>query len=179
MKSCIVLFYAACYCVRLFSGSVHRFSVATQARENGNRCFSAPVLLILQLHHSPGRVVVDSAQTFVSHALALLPAIAVSPSSSSYRLPNHAMHAHNPPIFLTKLVLQVFVMAQRWGDFYFHFVSEALPRITLMLDVLRNNLDIKVPLFCPTTNSSCRCLESYQYVAVAAVVDGSLYRELI
>lgn len=42
--------------------------------------------------------------------------------------------------------MQVFVMTQHWGDGYFHFVVENLPRITLMLDVLRANADIKVPL---------------------------------
>lgn len=35
-------------------------------------------------------------------------------------------------------------MAQRWGDEYFHFFVEALPRITLALDILREHLDIKV-----------------------------------
>lgn len=36
-------------------------------------------------------------------------------------------------------------MTQCWGDEYFHFLAEALPRITFMLDVLQENLDIKVP----------------------------------
>lgn len=41
--------------------------------------------------------------------------------------------------------LQVFVMNQHWGDAYFHFVVENLARITFTLDILRENLDIKVP----------------------------------
>lgn len=36
-------------------------------------------------------------------------------------------------------------MTQRWGDQYFHFFVETLPRITLILDILREHLDIKVP----------------------------------
>ncbi|CAM9450994.1 unnamed protein product, partial [Ectocarpus sp. 4 AP-2014] len=39
---------------------------------------------------------------------------------------------------------KVFVMTQRWGNEYFHFLVENLPRITPMLDVLRENLDIKI-----------------------------------
>lgn len=38
-------------------------------------------------------------------------------------------------------------MTQYWGDEYFHFVVDALPRITLMLDILQEHLDIKVPLY--------------------------------
>lgn len=37
-------------------------------------------------------------------------------------------------------------MAQHWGEAYYHFVVEALPRITVMLDILQENVDIKVPL---------------------------------
>lgn len=40
--------------------------------------------------------------------------------------------------------MKVVVIAQYWGDEYYHFLVEALPRITLMLDVLVENLDIKV-----------------------------------
>lgn len=36
-------------------------------------------------------------------------------------------------------------MTQHWGDRYFHFLAECLPRITLMLDVLLAYPDIKVP----------------------------------
>lgn len=35
-------------------------------------------------------------------------------------------------------------MTQHWGFEYFHFMVEALPRITVALDFLRENLDIKV-----------------------------------
>lgn len=36
-------------------------------------------------------------------------------------------------------------MTQHWGDRYFHFLAECLPRITLMLDILLAYPDIKVP----------------------------------
>lgn len=36
-------------------------------------------------------------------------------------------------------------MTQHWGDAYFHFLAECLPRITLMLDVLLEHPEIKVP----------------------------------
>ncbi|CAN0467220.1 unnamed protein product, partial [Ectocarpus sp. 12 AP-2014] len=39
---------------------------------------------------------------------------------------------------------KVFVMTQRWGNEYFHFLVENLPRITPMLDILWENLDIKI-----------------------------------
>ncbi|CBJ29237.1 conserved unknown protein [Ectocarpus siliculosus] len=44
---------------------------------------------------------------------------------------------------------KVFVITQRWGNEYFHFLVENLPRITPMLDILRENLDIKA--LYPTT----------------------------
>ncbi|CAM9968681.1 unnamed protein product, partial [Pylaiella littoralis] len=44
---------------------------------------------------------------------------------------------------------KVFVMTQCWGDEYFHFLAEALPRITFMLDVLQENLDIKIAVHAP------------------------------
>ncbi|CAM9968750.1 unnamed protein product, partial [Pylaiella littoralis] len=47
----------------------------------------------------------------------------------------------------------VFIMTQFWGDQYFHFLVDALPRITLMLDVLRENLDIKMAIYAPGPNS--------------------------
>lgn len=40
--------------------------------------------------------------------------------------------------------VQVFVMTQNWGDSYFHFMCESLPRIMLMLDVLRDHPGITV-----------------------------------
>eukprot|EP00752_Nemacystus_decipiens_P004611 g4210.t1 len=48
---------------------------------------------------------------------------------------------------------KVFVMAQRWGDEYFHFLAETLPRITLMLDILRKHVDIKIALYAPQPTS--------------------------
>lgn len=61
----------------------------------------------------------------------------------------YLVHCRSSCITLIRYILfpctKVFVMAQRWGDEYFHFLAETLPRITLMLDVLRENLDIKVP----------------------------------
>lgn len=39
---------------------------------------------------------------------------------------------------------QVLVITQYWGDAFYHFLSEILPRITLMLDVLLEHPDIKI-----------------------------------
>lgn len=44
-------------------------------------------------------------------------------------------------------------MAQRWGDEYFHFLTEALARITLMLDIVRDDSDIKVPFSAPQVHA--------------------------
>ncbi|CAM9436075.1 unnamed protein product, partial [Hapterophycus canaliculatus] len=44
---------------------------------------------------------------------------------------------------------KVFVIAQHWGDGYFHFLVEDLPRITLMLDILRENPGIKIAVHAP------------------------------
>ena len=41
-------------------------------------------------------------------------------------------------------MLQVFVMANHWGDGYYHFLLESLPRILTMQDVLLEQPDIKV-----------------------------------
>ena len=35
-------------------------------------------------------------------------------------------------------------MAHHWGETYFHFLIESLPRIGVMLDILRVNVDVKV-----------------------------------
>lgn len=36
------------------------------------------------------------------------------------------------------------MLASHWGDAYYHFVSESLPRIVLVLDMLLEHEDIKV-----------------------------------
>ncbi|CAN0080944.1 unnamed protein product [Pylaiella littoralis] len=51
---------------------------------------------------------------------------------------------------------KVFVIAQNWGHSYFHFLIEDLPRITLMLDVLRENLDIGIAVSGPSPNQKER-----------------------
>lgn len=43
-------------------------------------------------------------------------------------------------------IFQVAVLAAHWGDGYYHFVMEGLPRIMFVLDVLLENRDIKVRL---------------------------------
>lgn len=42
------------------------------------------------------------------------------------------------------VVFQVAVLASHWGDGYYHFVMEGLPRIMPVLDVLLEHEDIKV-----------------------------------
>ena len=44
----------------------------------------------------------------------------------------------------TLYVFQVLVLASMWGDGYYHFVLESLPRIVTMLDILAEHPDIKV-----------------------------------
>lgn len=39
---------------------------------------------------------------------------------------------------------QVVVLASHWGDEYYHFVTESLPRVMPVLDVLLEHGDIKV-----------------------------------
>ncbi|CAM9126955.1 unnamed protein product [Ectocarpus sp. 4 AP-2014] len=51
---------------------------------------------------------------------------------------------------------KVFVIAQHWGDGYFHFLIESLPRITVMLDILRGNPDIKIAVHAPNKNHQSR-----------------------
>ncbi|CAM9867121.1 unnamed protein product [Pylaiella littoralis] len=51
---------------------------------------------------------------------------------------------------------KVFVMTQYWGDGYFHFLIEDLPRITLMLDILREDLDIGIAVCAPSPNHKKR-----------------------
>lgn len=53
-----------------------------------------------------------------------------------------------PPLFVWFNSLQVFVINQHWGQGFFHFLVENLPRIMIMLDVLRTNTDIKVEICC-------------------------------
>ncbi|CAM9948611.1 unnamed protein product [Scytosiphon promiscuus] len=48
-----------------------------------------------------------------------------------------------------KTYQKVFIIAQHWGDGYFHFLAEDLPRVTPMLDILRENPDIKVVVHAP------------------------------
>lgn len=43
-----------------------------------------------------------------------------------------------------RCAVQVFVITPHWGDAYFHFLSESLPRVTLMLDVLVEHPEIEV-----------------------------------
>lgn len=47
------------------------------------------------------------------------------------------------PATLT-LPFQVVVMASHWGDEYYHFVTEGLPRIMPVLDLLLEHRDIQV-----------------------------------
>lgn len=54
-------------------------------------------------------------------------------------------------------------MAQHWGEAYYHFVVEALPRITVMLDVLQENVDIKVPVVVVYCSVSCTSYSSPTY----------------
>ncbi|CAN0214375.1 unnamed protein product, partial [Ectocarpus fasciculatus] len=51
---------------------------------------------------------------------------------------------------------KVFVIAQYWGDGYFHFLVESLPRITVMLDILRGNPDIKIAVHAPNKSHQSR-----------------------
>jgi len=48
--------------------------------------------------------------------------------------------------FIPLCTFQVAVLAAHWGDGYYHFVVEGLPRIMVVLDVLLEHRDIKVRL---------------------------------
>lgn len=52
----------------------------------------------------------------------------------------------SPPLFVSARSRKVFVITQHWGKAYYHFLSECLPRLTLMLDVLLEHTDIMVRL---------------------------------
>ncbi|CAN0301288.1 unnamed protein product [Ectocarpus sp. 12 AP-2014] len=64
---------------------------------------------------------------------------------------------------------KVFVIAQYWGDEYYHFLVEALPRITLMLDVLVENLDIKVAVHAPKPGSESHTTYIYELLALLGI----------
>lgn len=68
-------------------------------------------------------------------------------------------------------ILQVFVIAQNWGHSYFHFLIEDLPRITLMLDVLRENLDIGVRTFTSSQLAGQRLSSCLFMRAVISIID--------
>ncbi|CBJ29242.1 conserved unknown protein [Ectocarpus siliculosus] len=64
---------------------------------------------------------------------------------------------------------KVVVIAQYWGDEYYHFLVEALPRITLMLDVLVENLDIKVAVHAPKLGSESHTTFIYELLALLGI----------
>ncbi|CAM9891928.1 unnamed protein product, partial [Ectocarpus sp. 8 AP-2014] len=64
---------------------------------------------------------------------------------------------------------KVVVIAQYWGDEYYHFLVEALPRITLMLDVLVENLDIKVAVHAPKSGSESHTTYIYELLALLGI----------
>ena len=62
---------------------------------------------------------------------------------------------------------KVVVLASHWGDEYYHFVTEGLPRVMPVLDVLLAHRDIKVRFAC------YRSGKGWWYAARHVTIDSS------
>ncbi|CBN76523.1 conserved unknown protein [Ectocarpus siliculosus] len=69
---------------------------------------------------------------------------------------------------------KVFVITQHWGDAYFHFLSECLPRVTLMLDVLLANSEIKIAVHAPPPTWSDRKHYTSELMALLGIQEERL-----
>ncbi|CAM9433421.1 unnamed protein product [Ectocarpus sp. 12 AP-2014] len=69
---------------------------------------------------------------------------------------------------------KVFVITQHWGDAYFHFLSECLPRVTLMLDVLLANPEIKIAVHAPPPSWSDRKHYASELMALLGIQEERL-----
>ncbi|CAM9358222.1 unnamed protein product, partial [Ectocarpus sp. 6 AP-2014] len=69
---------------------------------------------------------------------------------------------------------KVFVITQHWGDAYFHFLSECLPRVTLMLDVLLANPEIKIAVHAPPPTWSDRKHYTSELMALLGIQEERL-----
>ncbi|CAM9847789.1 unnamed protein product [Ectocarpus sp. 4 AP-2014] len=69
---------------------------------------------------------------------------------------------------------KVYVITQHWGDFYFHFLSECLPRVTLMLDVLLANPEIKIAVHAPPPSWSDRKHYASELMALLGIQEERL-----
>ncbi|CAM9189656.1 unnamed protein product, partial [Ectocarpus sp. 8 AP-2014] len=69
---------------------------------------------------------------------------------------------------------KVFVITQHWGDAYFHFLSECLPRVTLMLDVLLANPEIKIAVHAPPPTWSDRKHYTSEFMALLGIQEERL-----
>ncbi|CAM9726147.1 unnamed protein product, partial [Hapterophycus canaliculatus] len=70
--------------------------------------------------------------------------------------------------------VQVYVITQHWGDAYSHFLSECLPRVTLMLDALLANPSIKIAMHAPPPNRNDREHYMAEFMAVLGIQEERL-----